>query len=475
MPALWQYSAFELRKIYQAKSATPVEVVESCFDRISLIEGQVGAFREVFYEQAIVDAQQLSAISQEFRSSMPLYGVPVAIKELFDVKDASGCYGSEVLDNRIATSDAEVVRRIRSAGAVIMGMTRAHEFGWGITTQHRSKGSTFNPWNVDRVPGGSSGGSAAAVAAGMVPIALASDTGGSIRIPAAVCGIYGIKPTYGRIPKRGGVSLAPSMDHPGPVARNLEDLALALRVMSGFDSDDATTLTEPLPTLDVDSTDLANVTVGQCPDLHLRKLAPDYQEHFDRVIQCVAANMGRVKEVTMGEAGQIRPTFATIQMAEAYHVHACEMKIYPLHEEKYGKDVLGRLIQASKVSLSDYLKANRERVKFARAFDSLFETVDVLITPITAAGPSTIGSPDIVDHYGAQTEFRDICMDYTVPQDLLGLPTCAIPVGFDREGLPVGIQITGPKKREDIVFRVASALSKALDWPNDWPLINSSS
>ena len=151
-----------------------------------------------------------------------------------------------MLKNRVSKTDAEVVRRLRDAGAVIVGVTRAHEFGWGITTQHRTLGITRNPWDLERVPGGSSGGSAAAVAAGMVPIALGSDTGGSIRIPAAFCGVSGIKPTYGRIPKRGGVSLAPTMDHPGPIAKELDDLQVMLTVMSGYDREDSSTISEPL-------------------------------------------------------------------------------------------------------------------------------------------------------------------------------------------------------------------------------------
>jgi aspartyl-tRNA(Asn)/glutamyl-tRNA(Gln) amidotransferase subunit A len=472
MSAFWQCGATELLRLYKAGSVSPVEVVESCFGRITSVDGQVGAFRQILYEEAVSDAKRLAAVSRESRSKLALYGIPVAIKELFDVKDATGCYGSEVLASRISEADATVVTRLREAGAIIIGLTRAHEFGWGITTQHHSMGSTQNPWNLDRVPGGSSGGSAAAVAAGMAPIALASDTGGSIRIPAAVCGIFGIKPTYGRIPKRGGVSLAPSMDHPGPLARNVDDLSLALKVMSGFDLKDSTTLSSSLPQLNQSSTDLNGVRVGRCKSLHLRRLAPDYQNHFERVIEFVLSNKGILEDVSINMAEKIRPTFATIQMAEAFHVHKNDLGTYPSEEQKYGRDVVGRLMQASEITLSDYLSANQQRLDFARQFDSIFQKIDVLITPITAAGPSTVDSPDLVDHYDEKIEFRDICMDYTVPQDLLGLPTCAVPVGFDSDGLPVGVQVTGPKYREDLVLHTASVLSEGFRRPMGWPVLD---
>ena len=471
MSVLWKCSALELLQIYKVDGASPIEVLESCLGRISDVESKVGAFRQILYDQAFSDAKRLVGISQKSRSKKPLYGIPVAIKELFDVKDASGCYGSEVLADRVSLNDSEVVRRLRDAGAIIVGLTRAHEFGWGITTQHHSLGNTYNPWNLDRVPGGSSGGSAAAIATGMVPIALASDTGGSIRIPASVCGVYGMKPTYGRIPKSGGVSLAPSMDHPGPLARNLADLSLALEVMSGFDKNDSISLRSSLPRLDRKLTDLSDVKVGRCKNLELRRLSPDYQNHFDKVFKLVISNKGILEDVAIKNADRIRTTFVTIQMAEAYHVHSHVLGTYPADGKMYGRDVVGRLEQASKVSISDYLEANRERLEFKLQFDSIFEKIHVLITPITAAGPSTVSNPDIVDHFGEAIDFRDICMDYTVPQDLLGLPTCAVPVGFDNDGLPVGIQVTGQRGREDAVLEVASVLTQTLDWSNDWPLI----
>lgn len=467
---LWTLSAGELSAGYRRGDFSPAESVDSCFKRIEAIDPSIGAFRKLCVEDALAEADQLTKGLHSIGDNQPLYGIPVAVKELFDVRSMPGCYGSEVLSSRVSSSDAEAVRRLRAAGAIIIGITRAHEFGWGITTQHKTLGSVRNPWNLGRVPGGSSGGSAAAVAAGMVPIALASDTGGSIRIPASVCGIYGIKPSYGRIPKRGGVSLSPSMDHPGPVARTVQDLESMLRVMSGYDHEDYSTFVEPLPEFAWLNKGLNGIIVGTCPDLQLRRLSIDYQNLFDSALRAVVSGGGSLQQVSISGAEQIRPTFASIQMAEAYCVHAEELQTFPSDEANYGDDVRNRLALAAEVSLREYISAMKERMRIRRQFDSMFNQVDVLITPITAGGPSTTDNPDFVEHFGDTIEFRDLCMDYTVPQDLLGLPACAVPIGFDADGLPVGIQITASAKREDLTLQVALELSKEINLPSKWPL-----
>ena len=470
---LWELSANQLSNCYRTGQASPAEVVDSCLGRIEALEPSIGAFRHVCFEDAQSDAKRLTSVLGSIGSDQPLYGIPVAVKELFDVRNTPGCYGSEVLANRVSKSDAEAVRRLREAGAIIIGVTRAHEFGWGITTQHKSLGSTRNPWNLGRVPGGSSGGSAAAVASGMVPVALASDTGGSIRIPAALCGIAGIKATYGRISKRGGVSLAPSMDHPGPVAREVEDLEAVLVALSGFDPEDSTTYRDNLPNLGRRENALNGITVGRCPDLHLRRLAVDHQVLFESTLESVVSAGGRLEEVSMPGSERIRPTFASIQMAEAYYVHTKELGTFPSAEKDYGEDVRSRLLLAGQVSIADYLAAMREKMDIRRTFESMFRNIDVLLTPVTAGGPSTIENPDVVEHFGEPLEFRDLCMDYTVPQDLTGLPVCVIPIGFDSDDLPVGVQVTAPDRREDLAFQVALEISTAINLEKKWPLLES--
>ena len=464
MVDLWQHSATQLLDAYRSGKVSPLEVVESSLRRIELLDPSIGAFREVFGERALAEARRRSDELAGGEWAGPLHGVPVAIKELFDVEGAVGCYGSTVLLDRIAPSDAAAVARWREAGAIVVGTTRSHEFGWGITTQHATLGSTLNPWNTDRVPGGSSGGSAAALAAGLVPLALGSDTGGSIRIPACFCGIAGIKPTYGRVAKRGAVSLAPSLDHPGPLARTVPDLAIGLAAMAGYDASDPSTLPDPPPS-DYVTPSLAGVRVGVVADLHPRPLRSDHQARFDAATDAMSEAGALLVDLSFPGAEEIRPTFATIQMAEAHHVHSSVMGIFPRRASEYGADVRGRLEMSADIRLAGYLSALDARRSLRHSFARLFGEVDVVVTPITAGGPSTTSEPDLSSDGAGEAPFRDVVMDYTVAQDLFGLPVCAVPNGRDSDGLPLGIQLTGPSLSENAVMDAAAGAAAVLPSP----------
>lgn len=464
---LWELGAAGLLSAYRAHTASPRDVVAELAERISAIDVTLGAFTALTLERASEEARALTEDLARDRWRGPLHGVPVAIKELFDVEDANTTFGSMVFKDRVASRDAEAVRRLRAAGAIVLGLTRSHEFGWGITTQHATRGGTRNPWDLDRVPGGSSGGSAAAVAAGLVPIALGSDTGGSIRIPSAFCGIAGLKPTFGRVSKRGAVALAPTLDHPGPLARTVEDCARMFEVLAGYDAGDPSTVAAPQGFQSPDN--LAGLRVGISRDLHLRPLSADYIRVFEAALRLIEAAGATVRELRVEEAGQIRPTFATIQMAEAYDIHTRVLETFPSRESEYGPDVRGRLVDAAGVGIGSYLAARERAVQFRRQFDLLFEEVEVLVTPVAAGGPSTVGKPDQVEHLGVPLPFRDLVMDYTVPQNLTGLPSCCVRAGFDSEGLPVGLQVTAPAFHEGRALTVAGALESALGGDRRWP------
>ena len=466
---LWQHSVTQLLDAYRSGEASPLEAVESSLQRIELLDRSVGAFREVFHERATSEARRRSDELARGGWAGPLHGVPVAIKELFDVEGGLGCYGSTILADRISPADGAAVARWRDAGAIVVGTTRSHEFGWGITTQHATLGSTLNPWNTDRVPGGSSGGSAAALAVGMVPLALGSDTGGSIRIPACFCGVAGIKPTYGRVAKRGAVSLAPSLDHPGPLARTVPDLAIGLSVMAGFDASDPSTLPDPPPSDSVRAS-LVGLRVGLVADLHPRALREDHQARFDAATEAMSEAGARLVRLGFPGAQEIRPTFATIQMAEAHHTHSSVMGIFPHRASEYGADVRGRLEMSAAITLADYLSARETTRTLRHRFARLFDEVDVVVTPITAGGPSTTSEPDISSDGSGEAPFRDVVMDYTVAQDLFGLPVCAVPNGLDRDGLPVGVQLTGPALSENAVMDAAAGVAEVLGTPGFPPV-----
>ena len=459
-------SIARLGALYAAGETDPTEVLSATLRRIERIDGALGAFAEVTAERATGEARERAAELRRGVSRGPLHGVPVAVKELFDVAGAIGDYGSEVLAGRVSGSDAELVARLRAAGAVIVGVTRSHEFGWGITSQHATRSSPRNPWNLARVPGGSSGGSAAAVASGMVPVAVASDTGGSVRIPATFCGVAGIKPTLGRISRAGGLALASTLDTPGVVAGGVEDLWPLMAAMSGPHAGDPATLGDPLPPAPDPGSfgdGLAGVRVGIAPAL--RGAVPWGEATtagFDRTCEALRAAGADLIEVDLPSAEDVLAAFIPLQMAEAYDFHSRQLGLFPERADVYGADVRGRLEMASGVTMGEYLESRRRRLEFIWAFDRAFESLDALLTPISAVGPSTVEDPDSVVVDGRRRALREVVMGFTVPQNLTGLPTVAVPVGFDADGMPVGMQFTAGRLREDVAVRVAGVVEHVL-------------
>ena len=436
-----------------------VDRTSAALDRIDRHDAAIGAFVDVLRGRAMDEAEQADAATAVGLRRGKLHGVPIAVKELFDVAGADGSYGSLVLAGRRATRDAAVVTALRRAGAVVVGTTRSHEFGWGITTQHATRGSTSNPWDLGRVPGGSSGGSAAAVAAGLVPLAIGSDTGGSIRLPAAFCGVLGLKTTFGRISRAGGVALAPSFDSPGFLARTVAMLAAAFTVSTGADPDDPSTVLSP--PADPVRFDLAHVS-------RLRfalpaGLSPEPLEDARTVaIETMGAGLRRLglhqTEVAVPDARSLFEAFVPLQMAEALDVHTNILNLYPQAADNYGSDVRSRLELAGSVTVAQYLQARRTQDQATASFARAFQFADVLVSPVGATAPSRIVTPDIVTMFGSDVPLRNAMMPYTVPQNIAGLPSITCPIGFDDLGMPIGIQLTGAPWSEPLLLAIAFAL-----------------
>lgn len=483
MTELWRLTAGQLAQHFAAGTASPAEALDSVLGRIAAVDGHIGAFTCVLEEQARARSAELTEELAQGHRRGPLHGVPVAVKELFDVQGAPGDYGSEVLAGRIADNDAECVRRLRRAGAVIVGTTRSHEFGWGITTQHQTRGGTRNPWNLNRVPGGSSGGSGAAVAAGMVPAAVGSDTGGSIRIPACFCGVAGLKPTFGRIGRTGGVALAPSFDTVGALGRSISDAALLVEAMSGPDRNDPDctgtgygTTDRPRPSLTRAETataasserevqplltSLDGIRVATAPALIDIDLDDGIAAVYGQALDSLERLGAELVEIDLPAAEEILEAFRPLQMAEAHHVHR-SMGLFPDRADLYGPDVRSRLEAAADVSIGDYLAAQRERRRIAASFDRQLRWVDALISPISAVGPSRTDRPDEAVLNGRSLPLRDTVMRFTVPQNMTGLPAGIVRAGFDPDGLPVGVQLTAGRGRESAVVAIAAALQAEL-------------
>ncbi len=427
-------SAVALAGEVRAGRAHPVELVERALARLEECDGDVRAFVGVDADGARAQARAAP--------DGPLRGVPVAVKDLFDVAGQVSRAGSLVPAGPPARVDATAVARLREAGAVVLGRTRTHEFAWGITTQHEVLGGTRNPWDTGRVPGGSSGGSAAAVAAGVVPLALGTDTGCSIRLPAAWCGLVGHKPTWGTVPLDGCVPLAPSLDHGGALVRTVDDVRLLLRVLGDLH------LPPPQP--------LRGLRAGVVAATG----APG-------VLAALEAAAGRARQlglvtsdVELPMAGRLVGLYAGVQGVEALAWHRGTGR-WPAHADAYGADVRAHLERAEQSGAERAAEAAKGRAELRARTAELFTAVDVLLLPVATDGPPTVGHPDD----GGSGPIRDSVLPWTVLANLCGLPACSVPVGLDDDGLPVGLQVVGAAGTDARVLDVAEQLQVDLPWP----------
>jgi aspartyl-tRNA(Asn)/glutamyl-tRNA(Gln) amidotransferase subunit A len=416
-------TAVELRAAFAARELSPVEIVDAAAEHAEL-----GAFVTLTLERAREEAIKAE---QAYRdgTARPLEGLTLAVKDLYDTEGVETTYGSRIFKGHVPMADAYAVKRAKDAGAIVVGKTLTHEFAWGITSNNPHFPPCRNPWDPERIPGGSSGGSAVALATGGAALALGTDTGGSIRIPAAFCGVCGMKPTYDRIPTRGVFPLARSLDHAGPMARTPADVRLLFEALAGR------------------ARGASAQRVAVCPDLHLHPLTPAIQRVFDAAVQALPAD---IVEVSFKDAERIYPAFVLIQSVEAALAHQAT---FPARKAEYSEDVAARIERARTVTLEEYVEATATRERLRAEFGRVFAAADLLITPIHALPPE-------LRDVGAQS-FRDAVLPYTVPQDLAGLPSAAVPVGFDELGLPVGVQLTGPAYSEGRVLAAAEALFSA--------------
>ncbi len=459
-------TAYELLDGYRARAISPVEVLESLSTRIEEHNSQFGAFTTLCLERARDEARRTETAYHRGEAVGALAGVPIGVKDLFDTAGVRTAYGSPMFSDNVPAEDAVAVRLARDAGAILIGKTQTHEFAWGITSVNDLMGTSRNPWDPERISGGSSGGSAVALAVHLVPLALGSDTGGSIRVPSGFCGTVGLKPTYGRVSAAGVFPLAPSLDHPGPMARTPADAGLLLEVITNGARGDPATAAARLHA--GSSEGLSGLRVGVCPDLHLVPLAPANQSAFDAAARAVEQLGAELIEVALPEADSAYETFGTVQRLEALSTHI-QAGLFPGRRDHYGADVRGRLDQATTLGLADYLAATTVRERLRAGFHRVFAEVDLLLTPVGAGSPPLIGE-ERVAHLGEELEFRELAMSYTVPQDLTGLPACTVRAGFDELGIPTGVQLTGPPWGEFCILAAAQALFDAtIEIQAPWP------
>ena len=467
----------------RARRYSSVELVQACLARIEASQGALNSFISVTRDGALRDAQAADA-ALAAGTGGPLTGVPIAHKDLFCTQGVRTSCGSRMLDNFVSPYDATVVAKLKAAGAVMVGKTNMDEFAMGSSNETSYYGPVRNPWNTSLVPGGSSGGSAAAVAARLVPAATATDTGGSIRQPAALCGITGMKPTYGRVSRYGMVAFASSLDQGGVLAATAADAALMLREMAGFDAHDSTSVDVPVPDyVAALEQPLAGLKVGLLKEFFDKGLDPANEQRVREALRVYESLGAVLTEVSLPNLPLSVPVYYVVAPAECSSNlarfdgvrfgHRCDnpRDLQDLYRrsrgEGFGAEVKRRIMTGTYVLSAGYydayyLKAQRVRQLINADFIRAFQSVDVLIGPTTPTPAFAIGAKtaDPVTMY-----LNDI---YTIGANLAGLPAASVPCGFVGD-LPVGLQIVGPHFSEARVLSTAHAFQRATDWHTHIP------
>jgi aspartyl-tRNA(Asn)/glutamyl-tRNA(Gln) amidotransferase subunit A len=448
-------SISDLAPRLRRREISPVEITRDCLERLEKLNPALNAFITVMAESALAEARRAEAeiLRGEWRGA--LHGVPVALKDLIDTAGVRTTAASALYKDRVPEQDAEVVRRLRQAGAVIVGKNNLHEFAYGASSLVSYFGDAHNPWDVGRIAGGSSGGSAAAVVAGMAYAAIGTDTAGSIREPAALCGCVGLKPTYGRVSSRGVIPLSVSLDHVGPLAASVEDAAVVLQATAGYDAGDITSADVPVADYVSGLPEGAKgMRVGVPRAYFFDELDAEVGSAMEHALRGIASLGAEIKEVKLDV-----PTDRTLQLAESYAVHAESVAKSP---ELYQAETVRRIRAGEKVSAAEYIRARRESEEGRRSIRAVFGAVDVLVTP-TMPMPA----PAIADLRANPEALRPAelkLLRNTRPFNVWGLPAISVPCGFTESGLPIGLQIAGAHWREDLVLRVAHAYEQATAW-----------
>jgi aspartyl-tRNA(Asn)/glutamyl-tRNA(Gln) amidotransferase subunit A len=442
------------------KEVSPVELTRACLDRIERLNPALNAFITVAGDSALAEARtaETEICRGEWRG--PLHGIPVAIKDMVDTAGTRTTAASGLYQNRIPAEDAEVLRRLRQAGAIVLGKNNLHEFAYGGSSLVSFFGDVHNPWNTGHIAGGSSGGSAAAVAAGLCYAAIGTDTAGSVREPAALCGCVGIKPTYGRVSTRGVIPLSRSLDHVGPLAATAGDAAAVLQAMAGYDALD-------VGSADVPVSDYVSglgegtkaLRVGVPQDYFYDDLDYEVWAAVEQALGVIETLVADVREMHIDV-----PSDRTVQAAESYAYHAGHVAESP---DLYQPETLRRIRSGEKILAADYIQRRREQDQERRRAYDFFAEVDLLVTPTTPVAAPAIA--DLKKDPDALRPAELLLLRNTRPFNVWGLPAISVPCGFTKSGLPIGLQIAGPCWREDLVLSLAHAYEQVTAWHQRHP------
>jgi len=455
----------EIGELFRRGKLSPVELTRFLLDRIVKINPAINAYITVCEEFAMQQAAQAEAElckksrGKNRRDRGPLHGIPISLKDNIYTKDIRTTGGSHILKDFVPLRDAPVVSMLKKAGAVILGKTNMHEFAYGVTTGNPQFGQTRNPWDLQRIPGGSSGGSAAALVAGLCYGSIGTDTGGSIRIPASLCGVVGLKPGLGRVGTDDVIPLSPTLDFVGPMARSVEDAALMLEPIFVRGKNER----KPVPGR-VSSNRGRRPRLGIPKELFADVLDLDVKASFETALMILKKRGARLKEVSFPQLLETEDAGNQIAWAEAtlYHQQA---GWYPSRAAEYGEDVRTRLEMGTKVSAITYLQARDFREKFKALFHQTFSAndLDAMILPTTPIAAPKIGE-DSISIKGATHPIRSLLLRLNRPANLAGVPTISVPCGLTQCGLPVGLQFIGDWTEERLLLELAR------DFEREYPL-----
>jgi len=439
-----ELSIAEASDLLRRKEISAVDLTNACLERINQLNPSLNAFITVMRDSALDHARKAQAELVAGRALGPLHGIPIGLKDLIDTAGIRTTCGSALFADRVPTEDADVVRLLKNAGAVLIGKQNMQEFAWGGTSASSYFGPVRNPWDVERIAGGSSGGSAAAVASGMCFGAIGTDTGGSVREPAAFCGLVGLKPTFDRVSTRGVFPLSQSLDHVGPLCRTVTDAALMFQVLAGCEKFELNLRAKP--------------RIGIVRRPFLDDLDPEIEAAFNEAVKRIQEFAVYTVEI------DLPPTPAAVQAPEVYALHA---KHFAESPEKYGRWMQARLQQAAAIDSAAYAEALQQLDLLRRDIDDALCEVDFVLTPTTPVPPITIEqalnmSPDPAG---------ELWLRNTRPFNAYGVPTISVPCGFDRAGLPIGLQIAGPNFSEASLLSFTYAYEQATDWHRRAPAL----
>lgn len=453
--ALTSLSLSEAAELVSLGDISPVELTQAHLERIANLEPRLNCFITLTPEAAQEQARQAEVDINKGDYLGPLHGIPIALKDLFETRGVLTTAGSRFYRDWTPTENGEVVERLEAAGVVNLGKLNMHEIALGVTSNNPHYGACHNPWQVECTPGGSSGGSAAALAAGMCMGSMGSDTGGSIRIPAALCGIVGLKPTYGRVSLRGVIPLSWNLDHPGPMARRTSDVALLLQVIAGYDPGDPSSADVAVPDYQAQLPGgVRGWRIAVAEDKFFAKAETEVLDALDKAAEVFAGLGALVERVDFPNGYEAAKANGLVVPCDAAAFHRERLESAP---ENFGDDVRQRLQMGAGYTSSEYILARRKQVVLRRKYERFFSEYDLLLTPTTPIAAPALEGPDAIEQAATLTRF-------TSPFNLTGLPAISLPCGFSSSGLPLGLQIVTRPWGEAALLRAAQAYEKVTEW-----------